>query len=509
MLKRFAYALSAIAVTTGMLASCNGFNQLRTPTGPLTAQSVSQQMPKIRDNFMWGVSSAGYQCEGDERNSQWAAWELAGKTKDKSGKAVDFYHRYEEDIKLAKAMGVNAFRLSIEWSRIEPARGQIDQEQLAYYKHLIETVRKYGMEPLVTLTHFTYPHWLDFDTDKDGLTGWEDPDTVDAYLNYVGLVGREMGTDVKYWITFNEPNIWLVLSHLAGKMPPGGKNPFGFLRAARNVLQAHARAYDRLHAINPAAMVSANIFQFQYNPFAARSKTYATSSTALSEQTIRNFSNSDWMMESFEDGQFAYETHLRSLFKPSDYSGAPSRGGAALGSNGPTALETTTVSLLGRFDYVSFDYYYRFTTIEQVLHADEVWRMPIYPQGLYNVLMAYQRRFRKPIVIAENGIGLFNDQPRADGWKRGDTIVQHVAQVQKAIADGANVQGYYHWSITDNYEWGNYDARFGLYRVEALKDSTLARIPTDGVAAYQAVIAAHGVTPELMQRYPGPASQSP
>lgn len=504
MMKRLAHTVSALIVSGGMLASCSGFNP------PAPGRSNAQvNAQSTRDAFMWGVSSAGYQCEGDEHNSQWAAWENAGKTKDRSGKAVDFYHRYEEDIQLAKAMGVNAFRLSVEWSRIEPVKGQIDTEQLAYYKRLIQTVRKYGMEPLVTLTHFTYPHWLDFDTDHDGLTGWEDPDTVDAYLSYVSLIGREMGTDVRYWITFNEPNIWLVLSHLAGKMPPGGKNPFGFLRAARNVLQAHARAYDRLHGINPAAMVSSNIFQFQYNPFAARAKTFAASGTALSEQTIRNFANSsDWFMEAFEDGQFAYEPHLRSLFKPADYSGPAARGGIALG-NGLNALETTTVSLLGRFDYVSFDYYYRFTTLEQVLHADEVWRMPIYPQGLYNVLMAYQRRFHKPIIIAENGIGTFNDQPRADGWKRGDAIVQHVAQMKRAMADGANVTGYYHWSITDNYEWGNYDARFGLYRVEALKDPELRRIPTDGVAAYQSVIAAQGTTPDLLRRYPGPAPVSP
>ncbi|HEY9844254.1 MAG TPA: glycoside hydrolase family 1 protein [Candidatus Obscuribacterales bacterium] len=497
MLKRVAKALSTLAVIGGMLTGCQLPHNGQLPSIPL-GRGLNQpllgalNLPKTSDQFMWGVSSAGYQCEGDETNSQWYYWELAGKTKDRAGKAVDFYHRYEDDILLAKQMGTNAFRVSVEWSRIEPRPGVIDQAQLAFYKNLVQTIRKHGMEPLVTLTHFTYPHWLDFDTDRDGLTGFEDPDVVDAYLNYVGVVVRELSPEVKYWLTFNEPNIWLIIAHLAGKTPPGGKSPFGFLRAARNVLQAHARAYDRIHGIRPDAMVSSNIFQFQYNPFARRSKTYAASASALSDQTIRSFTNSDWFMESFEDGQFAYEPHLRAYFKPQDYHG------------GMSALETTTVSLLGRFDYVSFDYYYRFTAIEQILHADETWRMPIYPQGLYNVLMAYQRRFRKPIVIAENGIGTFNDQPRADGWKRADTIVQHVQQMQRAIADGANVTGYYHWSITDNYEWGTYDSRFGLYRVEALKDPELKRIPTDGVAAYQAVIANQGATPGLVQQYPGP-----
>ncbi len=161
-------------------------------------------------------------------------------------------------------------------------------------------------------------------------------------------------------------------------------------------------------------------------------------------------------------------------------------------------------SLLGRFDYVAFDYYYRFNTIDQVLHADQTWRMPIYPQGLYNVLMSYHRRFRKPIVIAENGLATFNGNPREDGWKRPDHIVQHVYNMQSAMADGANVIGYYHWSITDNYEWGNYDSRFGLYTVEALNDSELKRVPTDGVAAYQAVIQGQGTNPAMLSRYPGP-----
>lgn len=490
-----------IAVTASfaasLLASCQMPRPSQVPSLPL-GRGLNQPLvgalglPKTNQQFMWGVSSAGYQAEGGETNSQWYHWEKAGKTKDICGKAVDFYNRYEEDILLAKQMGVNSFRLSVEWSRIEPEPGKIDLQQLAYYKNLIQTVRKHGMEPLVTLIHFTYPHWLDIDADKDGVTGWEDPDTVDHFLNYASLVARELSPDVKYWITFNEPNIWLPLSHLAGKMPPGGKSIFGLLRAARNVLQAHARVYDRIHGIRKDAMVSSNIFQFQYNPFARRASTFAAQANAMSEKTIQHFTNSDWFMEAFEDGKFAYEPHLNQYFKASHFKG------------GVAAMNNSVYSLLGRFDYVAFDYYYRFNTIDQVLHADQTWRMPIYPQGLYNVLMSYHRRFRKPIVIAENGIANFNGNPREDGWKRPDHLVQHVYNMQSAMADGANVLGYYHWSITDNYEWGNYDSRFGLYSVEALKDPELKRIPTDGVAAYQAVIQGQGTNPTMVTRFPGP-----
>lgn len=446
---------------------------------------------KVSERFMWGVSSAGYQSEGNERNSQWYYWELAGKTKHRSGRSVDFYNRYEEDIILAKQMGANSFRVSVEWSRIEPHPGEFDEAQLAYYKNLVQTIRKHGLEPMVTLLHFTYPHWLDFDTDQDRLTGWEDPDTVDLYIRYVDKVARALSPDVNYWITFNEPNIWLPIAHLAGRTPPGRKSLFGFLRAGRNVLQAHGRAYDRLHGVHPGSMVSSNIFQFQYNPFARSPRSYANSANAMTQSTVEAFAESDWFMNAFETGEFAYES--KPLFQAQHYQG------------GVQAKNSSTVRLLGKIDYVAFDYYYRFTKLSQIIHAHETWRMPIYPEGLYNVLMDYHRRFRKPIVIAENGLGTYNNQPRKDGWKRGDHIVQHVHHMQRAIQDGANVAGYYHWSITDNYEWGDFDSRFGLYRVEALNDPELKRIPTDGVAAYQAVIQNQGINAQLLESYPGPA----
>ncbi len=456
----------------------------------LRALNSTTDLPKpITGNFMWGVSSAGYQSEGNNFGSQWYYWELAGKTKHKAGKAVDFYNRYEEDILLAKEMGANSFRLSIEWARIEPQPGMIDRTQLAYYKNLVQTIRKHGMEPLVTLVHFTYPHWLDFDTDQDGLSGWDDPDTIDAFLEYAGVVVRELSPDVTFWITFNEPNLWVLTFHLAGRTPPGRKNPLSLYRAARNVVHAHGRVYDRIHGINPKAMVSSNVFQIQYNPFAKSSKTVASSATAMTEQGAREFSDTDWFWDTMQTGEFAMPSQR--IFAQAHF------------KQGGTRNEWT-FNLLGKFDYIALDYYYRFTRLEQALNAHETWRMPLYPEGLYNVLINYQRRFRKPIVIAENGMGTFNNEPRADGWKRSDHIVQHMYQVQRAMQDGANVIGYYHWSITDNYEWGEFDSRFGLYRVEALSDPTLKRIPTDGVAAYKNVIGSGGVTGVLLQQHPGP-----
>lgn len=465
----------------------------KAPTLPGNQSLFSFAQPRTPAPFMWGVSTAGHQSEGNNVHSQWYHWEQAGKTEHVSGKAVDFYNRYEEDIRLARDMGTNAFRMSIEWSRIEPEPGQIDRQAIEHYRTIIQTVKKYGMTPLVTLIHFTYPQWLNRDRDGDRLIGWEDPDVVEDFLRYVGIVVREFSPDVTLWLTFNEPNIWLPIAHLFGKTPPGHKSPLGFIRAGMNVLNAHSRAYDAIHAINPQAMVSANVFQFQYNPFGKTPKPLAMNLTqaaitqpAAVAAAAQDMADDDWFMNALQTGQAPYQP--TQIFAQGHMQ----------------AKGTGTVALLKRFDYVALDYYYRFTSLKQIINAAQTWAMPIYPEGLYPVLMNYHRRFGKPIIIAENGIGTFDNQPRKDGWTRSAVIVQHVNQMQRAMKDGANVLGYFHWSITDNYEWGDFHSRFGLYQVEALTDPELKRIPTEAVSTYKQVIASQGINAQLLQAYPGP-----
>ncbi|MFN4151576.1 MAG: family 1 glycosylhydrolase, partial [Candidatus Sericytochromatia bacterium] len=157
-----------------------------------------------------------------------------------------------------------------------------------------------------------------------------------------------------------------------------------------------------------------------------------------------------------------------------------------------------------KFDYVSIDYYYRYRTIGQALNAMKLWEMELYPEGLYDALMYYHKKYKKPIVIAENGISTDDNKPRKDGWTRGAAIVEHVKYMKKAMQEGVDVRGYFHWSITDSYEWGTFRPRFGLYNVDVLNDPEMKRKPTEAVQAYADVIKNNGVTPELTEMYKRP-----
>jgi len=155
-------------------------------------------------------------------------------------------------------------------------------------------------------------------------------------------------------------------------------------------------------------------------------------------------------------------------------------------------------------DFLSFDWYYSLGPADLAATEPE-WAQPIYPPGLLDALRRYHARYPDlPILIPENGIGTENGMPRADGWTREAVLVQHVAQVQAAIAEGIPVVGYLHWSLTDNYEWGSYTPRFGLYRVDARTDPRLVRRATPAVAVYREIARHRGVTEALLARYPGP-----
>ena len=426
------------------------------------SNTKSTPMKQFPSNFMWGVSTAGHQVEGDNLNSQWYAWEQSGKTLHKSGKAVDFLHRYPEDIALAKGIGVNTFRMGIEWSRVEPQKGKIDESALDFYASVIKSVKAAGMTPVVTLLHFTYPQWLEKDDNTNGLVDWEEPETVNLYLKYVELVVKRFGPDVKYWLTFNEPNIWIPTAWMLGATPPGKKSPMAALRVAHNILQAHAKAYDLIHSVDKDSMVSSNIFQIVFKPFGKSPS-----------QDPETFFDTNWFMNAMDTGSGV--DNAQKLF--------------------PATTRLTQMSLFKKFDYVAFDYYYRYYSIKDMQNAGYYpWMGKFDPEGLYTALKDYSRHYPdKPIFIAENGMCTKDLAPRDDNWTREDHMFQHIYQVQKALSEGVNVIGYSYWSLVDNFEWGSYLPRFGLFSVNVLTDPELKRIPTPAVDLYRKIIAKRGV----------------
>jgi beta-glucosidase len=389
-----------VALVAGMLAG----------VGPAVASPA----------FFWGVATSGYQSEGSAPDSNWRRYEQAktSSIKDPYREAADFRHHYAEDIDRAKQLGVNVFRFSVEWARIEPRPGQVDQAELAYYDDVVRHVVAAGMRPMITLDHWVYPGWV---VDQGG---WDTDRTRDAWLaNARRVVDRYKGLGA-LWITINEPTVYLQQEISNGGLA-AWKAPWMLSR----LVQVHRAAYDLIHTLDPGALVSSNT---AFIPVA---------------QGVLDASFLDHVQD--------------------------------------------------KLDFAGVDYYYG-ASLDNVSAAHaaggEYWKVTPQPDGIYYALKYYARKFPGlPLYVVENGMPADNGNARPDGYTRSDHLRDHIYWVQRAKADGMNVIGYNYWSLTDNYEWGSYRPRFGLYTVDALTDPALTRRPTDAVAAYRQLIANHGV----------------
>lgn len=446
--------LAALLVPAGVL-------QFTATTGQRMADALDPaELKPLPKDFLWGVATAGHQWEGGDATSNWAAWERAGKVREQPGKAANGWELYEQDLDLAKDMGLNAFRFSLEWARIEPREGHIDKAAVAKYHAILKAARERGLTPIVTLLHYAYPAWLDR-KGPVGASGWESPAAIEAYARYVRFVAKEFGPEIKYYLTFNEPTVMVEAGYLVGMWPPGKADVPAFVRASRNVIRAHSRAYDVIHDHDPDAMVSFN------NYAAAYQLSLDPSDDAMPAP------GGDWFLKAF----------VRALVP------------AELGPNGGRRM---------KMDYVAVDYYKRLTIPTQLIPpSPSQWH--VYPGGMADVLQRYYEVFKLPILVAENGLATDNAKPRADGWTRDRYLAEHVAQVQAAVSRGVPVFGYTYWTLTDNYEWGSFDDRFGLYRVEC-RTGDYRRIPTAAVDTYKRIVKAGGATPQLLAEHAAPVA---
>lgn len=216
---------------------------------------------RFPDGFRWGVATASHQFEGNTTNNQWHAWEMAGhiKSGDHCGRACDWWEHAERDFDLARDLGLNALRLSLEWSRIEPRRGRWDALAIARYRAMLRALRDRGMEPLVTLHHFTHPIWFE---ERGAFLA---PDAVELFARYAARVVEELGDLCDFWCTINEPNVVCTFGYQIGDFPPGHKGDIrGTIAAQATMARAHAAAYRALHAAQPTARVG---WAQHYNTF--------------------------------------------------------------------------------------------------------------------------------------------------------------------------------------------------------------------------------------------------
>lgn len=424
--------------------------------------------------FLWGTATSSHQVEGGNTNNQWAWWEQQpGRIwqGQKAGLACDWWRNAERDFDLMVELYQNAHRLSIEWSRIEPEEGKFDDAALARYRQMIEGLRERRIEPMVTLHHFTEPLWFW----RRG--SWLHPRALDAFRRYVAYVVDGLGDQVRLWCTINEPAVYATLGYLTGRFPPGEHNPVHTFHVLRRLLQAHAVAYHTVHEKREDALVgivkSMPFFvpwrdRFPLDRMAARMVDYLFNGLAVSGV------NDGHLRPPIGLGVFPY----RPLVQSSDFIGLNYYGRSTI------AFDISRPQSLFVRDFSNPEGECTDITAEGEPYSE------VYPEGLYLTLRRLWDRYRKPIYVTENGL------PDDDDDQRPSFIVRHLIQVHRAIQDGVDVRGYFHWTLVDNFEWADgWGLRFGLV---ALNPETQERTPRPSASVYADICRHNGIPEELL-----------
>ncbi len=381
--------------------------------------------------FLWGAATSSHQIEGGQVND-WTRWEEGGRGTEPSGRAAGHWELWESDFDLLSELGHNSYRLSIEWSRINPQPDVFDRTALAQYRQMAERLRALHIVPLLTLHHFTLPQWA---ADRGGFLN---PDASEWFTRYVDQVMDALGDQVDLYVTINEPMVLVVMGYLMGMWPPG---VHGFRRAfklIRRLAEVHRAAYDAIKAKKPTAWVGLAHHFIAFHPWQPTPWDRAT--TDLMRYLMNN--RFPRMVEPWQD-------FIGINYYTRQY-GHWSKGLHPIQSRSGTPL------------------------------SDLGWE--IYPDGLREVLDQVAP-YQKPILITENGIATTNDAVRIQYLKN------HLKTVERAQWDGLPVRGYFHWSFMDNFEWAEgFGPRFGLVAIDY---DTLERTPRPSAAVYREIIRAN------------------
>ncbi len=365
--------------------------------------------------FFWGASTASHQIEGGNVND-WSEWEKSPKRmaelkkKNKnpeeyiSGKACNSYELFDEDLKRIKEFNLNAYRFSIEWSRVEPEEGKWNEEAIDHYKNVVKKLKENNVEPFVTVWHWTIPLWA---RDRGG---WSSKKILDPFSRFAEKMASEL-KDVKFWITLNEPEVYAGQSYLIGIWPPQKNNPFVYVKVIRNLIKAHNNIFHVIKKINLEAKIgiaNPNIYFEAYkNRFV----------NIVLKKIV------DWWWNFY-------------------------------------FLDKTKNGL----DFIGLNHYhhsrinYGFHKNENKIVSDFGWEL--YPESIYHALMDL-KKYNKPIYVTEHGLADAKDRYRE--W----FIVESLKNVHRAIDEGANARGYLHWSLLDNFEWAEgFTKKFGLCEVD-------------------------------------------
>jgi beta-glucosidase len=432
--------------------------------------------PSVPDNsvFLWGTATSSHQVEGGNEHNDWWAWENLGRVEGgaRSGKSTDHWNRYREDLALAAELGLNTYRFSVEWSRIEPREGEWNHEALEWYVELVAECERLGLVPMLTLHHFTSPLWFA----EQG--GFANKLSADKFLRYCEQVVARLGKRVPLWCIFNEPMVLVAGTYLGSFMPPAEFSPINASRASFNLLKAHALAYDLIHRVAQDSRegpwkdmplqvgIAHNLLDFKpdrkWHPL-----------ERIFTRLFRRFYNRSWL-----DAVTGRKQHF-GVFGLVPYP-----------PQVPEALGRTTVDFIGVNYYTKAYVQWRPRApaserppqlplgIAFARRKDEVSDLEwaVHPKGFGRILR-FVHSYGLPIYITENGIADRDDRIR------GEYIDLHLKEVAKAVQAGINIRGYYYWSLLDNFEWiKGFGPRFGLFKVNY---DTFERTPQPSTQIYR------------------------
>jgi beta-glucosidase len=445
----------------------------------------NQRRIEFPETFLWGAATSAYQVEGSPLADGAGAsiWHRFTHTPslvcggDTGDVACDQYRRYADDVALMKALGINAYRFSISWSRVLPAgRGAVNAKGLDYYDRLVDALLARGILPCATLFHWDLPAALD---DRGG---WLNPDIAHWFAEYASVVFRKLDDRVPMWATLNEP--WVVTDggYLHGTLAPGHRNRFEAPIAAHQLLRAHGAAVQAYRAIGKHRIgIVVNV----------EPKYPATDSAEDRAATARAHA---YMNRQYLDPVFLgrYPQALAEIF----------------GEAWPAWPADELSTIAQPIDFVGINYYTRSVTRfeasswplgatpvreKQATCTETGWE--VFPQGLTDTLVWVKERYgNPPIYVTENGAA-FYDPPVVDGNRlsdplRVDYLRRHLVALRAALTAGVDVRGYFVWSLLDNFEWSHgYSKRFGIVHVDFASQT---RTPKKSAHFYARVIASRG-----------------
>lgn len=423
--------------------------------------------------FRWGCSTSSYQIEGaaHEDGKGESIWDRfctrAGVIRDGSSgeQACDHYHRWPEDLDLARRLGVNAYRFSIAWPRVLPqGRGAVEARGLDFYSRLVDGMLERGLEPWATLYHWDLPQALQ----DEG--GWLNRATLDAFADYADLVTRRLGDRVKHWITHNEPWVTAWLGHGYGVHAPGLADPKAAIQVCHHLMVSHGMLVQRIRSNVPDAQIGITLSLHPQIPASASAEDAAA---AVRHDGLRN----RWFLD------------------PLYGRGYPADAWALLGDLAPQVQPGDLDLMAARTDFLGINYYFpevvahapgkglkSFELIDRPGVERTAFGWEVSPEGMVELLQRVHRDWQPgPIYLTENG-STYNDVLGADGRvhdaERTRYLARHLDAALQVVRAGVPLKGYFAWSLLDNFEWAEgYVRRFGLTYVDyatqrrLLKDS--------------------------------------